>query len=136
MPAPAVRHLIALRECVNHLTRLYATQQPTELPSDCSRAAVTQWFEQRVWISWISASDSFRARTTRRHLPGRHLTAITPVRFENLASVAHLMVIMLLITHWAACLWYYLYIQIPGGCLHLAWGWHPPVGRVNYCSLR
>ncbi|EFJ50497.1 hypothetical protein VOLCADRAFT_88908 [Volvox carteri f. nagariensis] len=44
----------------------------------------------------------------------RHLTILTPVRYENLASVARLVLIMLLVTHWAACLWYYLYIQVPG----------------------
>lgn len=44
----------------------------------------------------------------------RHFNTIMRTKYMNILGVARLLAIMLLITHWSACLWHYLYEALPG----------------------
>ncbi|GLI60373.1 hypothetical protein VaNZ11_002502, partial [Volvox africanus] len=46
------------------------------------------------------------------------LDIVVPVKYFNLVSVTKLLVIMILMTHWAACVWYFLSLEIQG-----KWPW-------------
>ncbi|EFJ50499.1 hypothetical protein VOLCADRAFT_88911 [Volvox carteri f. nagariensis] len=45
------------------------------------------------------------------------VNTIIPVKYYNFVSVAKLLMVMLLLTHWAACVWYYLSQEIQAGNL-------------------
>ncbi|GLC33903.1 hypothetical protein PLESTB_000816300 [Pleodorina starrii] len=69
-------------------------------------------------------------RIPRLFITMRQLNRIIPVKYYNLANVAKLLGAMLLSTHWAACMWYYLaFDEVRGN-----WPWIFTAGGCSGCS--
>ncbi|EFJ50501.1 hypothetical protein VOLCADRAFT_88913 [Volvox carteri f. nagariensis] len=95
-----VPHRIAL----HYLRGMFLLDLVSALPLD-EILYETSFRKGAVWLGLLKLPRLFRLI--------RHVNVLTRTKYINIVGVARLLGIMLLITHWAACLWHYLFVKVP-----------------------